>query len=189
MINLFILLFFFIYNISIFFISNYYILLSIFIFNLIISFILKVKPIPHLRFLYHSSILIIFIFLCNYLFSDFHTSIKVSIRLILTLDFTYLINHYLTPSRLRIAFDYLFKPLRLFSIDTSAMTLIITISLSFIPILIDEATAIKYSLKSKGFEPNIKNIIKRPHIYLLTFFNNLFSRLNDLEKTLTIKAY
>ncbi len=96
---------------------------------------------------------------------------------------------YFNPTSIRIAFKYLLYPLKIFKIDVDNLTLIIAISLAFIPILIDEAKMIKLSLRNKGFDFKLSNLITRPHIYLITFLNGIFDRLDELEKSLTIKAY
>jgi len=90
--------------------------------------------------------------------------------------------NYFNPSRIRMAFRYLFSPLKLLKVDIAALTLILSISLAFIPILMDEAKMIKISLKSKGFDFNFKNVITKPHIYLITFLNGLFDRVGGRKR-------
>ena len=48
---------------------------------------------------------------------------------------------------------------------------------------------IKIALGVKGLAFNFKNLITRPHIYLITFLNGLFDRLDDLEKSLSLKGF
>ena len=36
---------------------------------------------------------------------------------------------------------------------------------------------------------SLSNVIKRPHIFLITYINGVFDRVDELEKTLMIKAY
>ena len=172
-----------------FLIDNLYILGLIFIFNFIISSIVKVSIKKHFKILKNNIIFVLFIVLCNILFSDINSSIKVGIRLFLAIDFTYIMGCYFDSTKIRIAFTYILYPLKLFKIDIDSLTLTIAIALTFIPILIDEATMIKLSLRSKGFQFKFINLITKPHIYLVTFLNNLFNRLDDLEKSLIIKAY
>ena len=83
----------------------------------------------------------------------------------------------------------MFYPLKIFKVNVKDLSLIISIALTFIPILINEATNIKYSLISKGFDFNLKNVFTRPHIFLITYINNIFERVDTLEKTLLMKAY
>ena len=189
MISFLILLLFFVYSTLIFLIDNLYLLLLVFIFNIIISIIFKISFKNHIKVIKNNLIFIIFIIVCNILFSDIITSLKIGIRLFLAIDYTYIMSNYFDSTKIRIAFKYLFYPLKTFKIDIDSLTLIIAISLAFIPILIDEAKLIKLSLKSKGLDFNLISVITKPHIYLITFINNLFDRLDELEKTLIIKAY
>ena len=189
LINFLILIFFFIYSMSIFLISNIYLLIFIFIFNFIISIIFKVPLKNHIIVIKNNIKFVIFIVLCNVLFSDINSSVKVGIRLFLAIDYTYIMGIYFNPTKIRIAFKYLFYPLKIFRIDIDSLTLIIAISLAFIPILIDEVMMIKLSLRSKGVDFKFSSLITKPHIYLMTFLNNLFDRLDELERTLIIKAY
>ena len=189
MIHFLILLFFFIYSILLFLINNIYILGIVFIFNFIIAFIIKTPFQKHIRFLKNNFLFIMFIIVCNILFSDIESSLKVGIRLFLVIDYTYSMGNYFDSTKIRFAFRYLLYPLKFFKIDIDNLTLIIAISLAFIPILSDETSMIKLSLKSKGLEFKFSNLITKPHIYLMTFLNCLFDRLDELEKSLIIKAY
>ena len=65
---------------------------------------------------------------------------------------------------------------------SKSLELVITISLSFIPILSKELINIKNSLKTKNFNLNIKNVLLKPHIFVVTYFTNLFRRVNEMEK-------
>ena len=63
------------------------------------------------------------------------------------------------------------------------IALIIMISLSFIPIMIKEIRDIRNSLISKNFPLSFKNILTRPNVFVLTFFTNIFKRINEMEKS------
>lgn len=189
MISFLLLIFLFIYSVSIFLINNFYILLLIFIFNLIVSFIFKVKIKDHINLLKNNLIFITFIIICNILFSPIKESLLVGLRLFLVIDYTYIMGSYFNSENIREAFYYLLYPLKIFKINISELTLIIAIALSFIPIFTDELRMIKSSLKSKGFEFNLKNALTKPHIYTITFLNNLFDRVDELEKSLITKGF
>jgi len=158
-------------------------------FNFTISLIIGVSLKKHFKVLKNNIIFITFIVICNLLFSDIDSSLKVGIRLFLAIDYTYIMGFYFNPTNIRTAFRYLLYPLKILKVDIDSLTLIIAISLAFIPILIDEASMIKLSLRSKGFDFKFRNLITRPHIYLITFLNGIFDRLDELEKSLIIKAY
>ena len=189
MINYFILLSLFIYSILLFFINNIYLLLFIFIINNILSLILKVSLKKHINFLYKNLLFILFIIIFNIPFNTFINSLIVGIRLFLVIDYTFIISYYFNNSKLRRAFYYLFYPLKIFRVDINKLILITTISLTFIPILIDEARVIKLGLRLKGFEFNLKNVFFKPHIFLITYLNSLFNRIDELEKSLKLKSY
>lgn len=161
----------------------------LFVFNFIISLIVGVSLKKHFKVFTNNIIFIVFIVICNLLFSDINSSLKVRLRLFLATDYTYIMECYFNSTSIRMAFRYLLYPLKIFKIDIDSLTLIIAISLAFIPILIDEVSMIKLSLRSRGFDFKFSNIITRPHIYLITFLNGIFNRLDELERSLIIKAY
>lgn len=189
MIYFIVLLFFFLYSFGLFFINHICILSFVFLFHIIISLIIGVPLKKHCKLLSKNMLFILFIIICNLLFSDIYSSFIIGIKLFLAIDYTYIMGYYFTPTSIRIAFRYLFYPLKLFQVDVDSLTLILAITLSFIPILMDEALIIKYSLQSKGFDFKFHNLVPKPHIYLITFLNSLFDRLNELEKCMIIKAY
>jgi len=158
-------------------------------FNFIVSLIIGVSLKKHFKVLINNISFITFIIICNILFSDIDSSLKVGFRLLLAIDYTYIMGNYFNHTGIRTAFRYLLYPLKIFKIDIDDLTLIIAISLAFIPILIDEASMIKLSFKSKGFDLKFINLIMRPHIYLITFLNGIFDRIDELEKSLIIKAH
>ena len=189
MINMFILISFFILSILIFVVNNYAILLTFLLFDFIILLLLKINVNKLLKFLYKNALFVLFIFICNLLFSTLNIAILTSLKLFIAINLTYTISQIIPISKISEGFYYLFYPLKIFKINTKDLSLIISISLTFIPILINEATNIKYSLISKGFEFNIKNVLTRPHIFLITYINNIFDKVDALEKTLLMKAY
>ncbi len=189
MINSFILILFFVYSCLLFSIDNFVFLFILFIFNFIVSTIIKIPIKKHFKLFKKYIVFVSFIIICNILFSNIIASLKIGIKLFLAIDMTYIIGIYFNNDKIRLAFKYLFYPLKIFKVDIDNLTLIISISLAFIPILSDEIRMIKLSLKSKGVKFNLFYSITKPHIYLITFLNNLFNRLDDLEKALITKAY
>lgn len=189
MICFLVLLFFFLYSFVLFLIDDIYILIMVFLFNFIISLLFKVKLKKHISLLVKNVLFVFFIVICNLLFNDINESIKVGLRLFLVIDYTYIMSIYFDTTKIRLAFKYMFYPLKVFKVDIDNLTLIVAVSLAFIPLLKDEIVMIRYSLKSKGFNFKLLNIIRNPHIYLLTFFNNLFDRVDELEISLKLKGF
>lgn len=189
MINTFILILFFLYSIILFFISNYYIFLSILILNLFLLIILKINIKKYLSFLKKNILFIVFIFILNLLFSNLNYSLIYSIRLFLVLNMSYIISYYFNYSKIVTGFYYLFYPLKIFKINPKDISLIISISLTYITIFIEEIKNIKLALKSMGFELNIKNALTKPHIYLIVFINNLLNRVEEIDLYLSSTGY
>lgn len=189
MIYFFNLIFFFTYSVLLFFINDIYIFGIVLLLNLIISLIIKIPFKKHFKIIKKNLTFMMFIIICNLFFNNIYLALLVGIRLFLVIDYTYIMGYYFDSTKIRIAFKYLLYPLKLFKINIDNLTLVIAISLSFIPILSDEVHMIKLSLHSKGFEFNLKNVSTKPYIYLITFLNNLFDRLDELDKSLNTKAY
>ncbi len=183
------LVFFFIYSIILFYINNYYILLLVLLFNILISIIIKVNFLNHLKILKKNLLFILFIFITNLIYIPLLESILIALRLFLVIDFSFTISNIFDNSKIQKAFYYILYPLKIFKIDINKPIFIISISLTFIPILMDEASTIKKSLILKGFKFNLKNAILKPQIFLITYINNLLDRLDELEKSLALKAY
>lgn len=189
MINALIILSFILYSTLLFFINNWLIISFIIIFNIILLIITKTNIKRYLIFLRKNIIFISFIFICNIFYESISNSILISLKLLLVLNITFIITNKLTPSNLSNGFYYLLYPLKLFKIDIKKISLIIMIAISFIPILSNEANNIKRTLQIKGFNFSFKNVITKPHIYLITYLNTIFKLIDDLEKTLIMKAY
>ena len=165
-----------IFSFGLFLINNIYIVIGLFLLSIIVSLILKVR-LP----IYKSFVIIIFInYFMNYLLSDINNALLVTLRLI----------------TMFIVFNIVIKKIGINNIGniigkltrSKEIALIITISLSFIPIMIKEIVDIRKSLISKNFPLSFKNILTRPNVFVLTFFNNLFKRINDMEKSFIAKG-
>lgn len=189
MINMLILILFFAINILLFFVENTIILLTTFFIELEILLYLRLNFRKCYSFLVKNMAFIIFIFVCNLLYSDIVSSFFVSFKLFLALNLTFIVSNLLLPCDFSEGFYYLFYPLKWVGVNAKNLSFIIAIALAFIPILSDEARNIKKALLTKGFDFNFKNIMTRPHIYLITYLNGLFDRIDELEKSLLMKGY
>ena len=67
--------------------------------------------------------------------------------------------------------------------------MIIAISLSFIPVFIDEIQIIKMSLLSMGLKFNIKNVVTKPHVFIISFVNGIFDRVFEIENYLKASCF
>ena len=180
---------FLLYSILVFLIDSYIILGLLFILNVIGLLMVKVRIKKYLKVLKMNFFIIIFIFLFNLIFGDLRLAFLTSFKIYLVISTTYLLGYIYTPIKIAESFYYILSPLKIFKIDVQELSLIIAIALAFVPILSDEAKNIKMTLLSKGMDFNLKNVITRPHIYLTTYLNSLFSRIDELEFSLKMKGY
>lgn len=180
---------FLLYSVLVFLIDSCIILSLLFVLNIMGFLIVKVKLKKYLKVLKMNFFIIIFIFLFNLVFGDLKLALLTSFKIYLVISTTYLFGYMYNPVKIADSFYYLLSPLKLFKVDTKELSLTIAIALAFIPILSDEAKNIKMALLSKGMDFNLKNVITRPHIYLITYLNSLFSRIDELELSFKMKGY
>jgi energy-coupling factor transport system permease protein len=77
------------------------------------------------------------------------------------------------------------KPLRVFNIDGKDVSLMVSISLAFIPVLRRDFDQIKMALRAKGMRVNAQNFkyIVKP------FFVGILSRTNEISRAIRSKGY
>ena len=88
-----------------------------------------------------------------------------------------ILNHYISSIQIAYLFYDIFRSKNLF--------LIIAISISFIPIMQDELREIKKCLKVRDYKFNLKN----GHLLFITFINNMFTKVSELEKIIISRGY
>ena len=180
---------FLVYSIILFFINNYIVLFSFLIINIILGIILKLDIAEYLIFLKKNILFIIMVVLFNLIFSDIISGLVIGYKLFILTNMGYMISKYYNNTRIRRGFYYILYPLKVFKIDIDNLSLIITISLTFIPIFIDEINNSKLALKSMGCEFKIKNVFKYSAIFIITFLNKLLDRVDEIELYLIASGY
>ena len=79
----------------------------------------------------------------------------------------------------------IFSPLKIFKIDTSSISLIISIALCMIPILQQEINAVRNAIKAKGAKIKITNIT----LVLKPILISMLQRTGEIEKALIAKGF
>lgn len=174
--NKVILIIFLLYSIFIVFIENIYIILSLLVIQFIILFLLKVKVKLKNIFLF-----ITFIFLINNLLMDLESSLIISLRLISMYLIVIIALNMIGANNIAKILSSIFHSQELY--------LIISLSLTFIPIMKDEVNSIKKSLLVKNYEFNFINVIRKPKVFVVAFINSLFSKVRDLEKVIISSGF
>ena len=162
----------FIFSILVFLINNLYILGSILLLEIFLILLFKIsfKSIKYLI------IIMLPMFLIN-LFSGLSLALLVVFRLLIMFFLVVILNHYISSIQIAYLFYDIFRSKNLF--------LIIAISISFIPIMQDELREIKKCLKVRGYKFNLKN----GHLLFITFINNMFTKVSELEKIIISRGY
>ena len=175
--NSLLLILFIIFSLIIIFISNIYVLLGLFLLSLFGIIIFKVK----IQGLKGTLIFFLFIFVLNALLLSLFDSTIILLRLIIMYLLINLLVKKIGVLEIAGTISRIFHSKDLY--------LIISIALTFIPIFRDEIMDIKKSLIAKNFEWRFINILKNSKIIVITFFHNLFMKVDILEKVILSKGY
>jgi len=171
-----ILILFLLYSVIIVFIENIYIIMGLVLLEFLLLLLLKIKT----RFK-GIILFLLFIFIINMLLINISTSILITLRLLSMYLIVIIVISKIGVNNIASSFSKIFRSQNLY--------LIISIALTFVPIMKDEIFNIKKSLLVKNYSLNLINIIKNPKIIVVTFFHNLFARVSELEKTIIVSGF
>lgn len=177
------------YTCLIFFVKSYYLVEIIFAINLILMLGLRANIKKTFHFCFKLLPFILFTVIINVLVGDLNLGILIGIKLILVCMITYVFSSHMTPKMVSKGIEGLLFPLKLFRVNTRDIAIMVSISLAFIPIVGKEIQNLKYSLMSKGFKLNAKNIVKRPNVVLLPLIISIIKRTSEIEQSMISKGY
>ena len=179
---------FIIYSMGIFGIKNFAVLSVIAIVELLILvFLIKGDWLRAFRFLLKSSGFVVFVMLCNLLFSNLEQALLIGARLELLVTATKIISQLLSINDFAQGIAAICTPLKIFKVDVNEIALCVTIALTFITLLTREARILQNSLKLKGC--NFWTFLHYPQVYLVGLVNNLFDMIEAAEVTLRLRGY
>ena len=183
-------LFFICFSCGVFFVPNNWIwLISLTGFDLALWLIFY-KNIPKLlKMTLKFTIFAVFVFLINLIFDDALTCLMISWKLMIVFCFVAVFSKIFSPTQIATGLSQLLFPLKLFRVDTEALSLSIVIALSFIPILSASATSLSKSLRARGFRLNIKTAFSQGHVILAVYFSELFKRVDTIELAFRARGY
>lgn len=180
---------FLIYTISIFFIKNYILLTLILFINISLMIISKININKAIKSLIKLMPFILFTVVINIIFVDLEFAILIGVRLILVCNISYVFSKTISYTEFGEVIEKLLFPLKIFKVNPKEIGIIITIALSFMPILKDELLQIKNSLKAKGMNMTNINLIKNANLIFKPFFISVLQRINEVEMSLRAKGY
>ena len=132
---------------------------------------------------------ILFTVVINIIFVDLKFAILIGVRLILVCNISYVFSKTISYTEFGEVIEKLLFPLKIFKVNPKEIGIIITIALSFMPILKDELLQIKNSLKAKGMNMTNINLIKNANLIFKPFFVSVLQRINEVEMSLRAKGY
>lgn len=180
---------FLIYVIGIFFIDSYIVIGGIALLNLLLMIVSKINIQKAITNLIKLMPFILFTTLVNWIFSDLEFAILITIRLILVCNISYIFSKTITYLEFADVIEKICFPLKVFRINPKEISLIVTIALSFMPIMKDELLQMKNVLKVKGINITKINLTKNMHLIFKPFFVSVLQRINEIEYSLKSKGY
>lgn len=125
-------------------------------------------------------------------FEGLDRALKLALRILLLMAGTSLLTLTTTPITLTDGIESLCKPLKKIGVPVSDLAMIISISLRFVPVLLDETNKIIKAQASRGTDFETKNLIKRVKNYIpimLPLFINTFKRAEELSLAMETRCY
>lgn len=180
---------FLIYTVGVFYITNYWFLVAIVCVNIGGMLLNKISLKGALKNLAGIGIFILFTVVINVFLMGIQDAILVGIRLLIVCNGTYIFTKLLSTLEIAETIQNLLAPLKLLKINTQNIGIIISIAMAFIPILTKELNNITYSLKSKGFNTKMPNLIKNSNLIMKPLFIAILKKVSEVEYALKAKAF
>lgn len=180
---------FLIYTVGVFYVANHWFLMAIIGVNIGVMMINKISLKGALKNLAGIGIFILFTVGINIFLMSIQEAILIGIRLAIVCNGTYIFTKLLSTLEIAETIQNLLAPLKLLKINTQNIGIIISIAMAFIPILTKELNNITYSLKSKGFNTKMPNLIRNSNLIMKPLFIAILKKVNEVEYTLKAKAF
>lgn len=180
---------FFIYTICLFWIQDICILIGIFVLQVIFMLLCKVSAKGAGKSILNLMPFILFTVLINVWTMGVMEAIQIGIRLIIVCHMTYIFGRTTTAMQIAKAIQTLLYPLKWIGVNINNIGIIVSIAITFIPIIKKEIQNIKYSLMAKGFDMRLGNQIKHINYIMGPLFYSLLRKVKEIEDALKSKAY
>lgn len=118
--------------------------------------------------------------------------LSIVFRLVIIIIFTSIIMTSIQPIEFMNTCIVLLKPLSFIGIPVNIISLIISITMRFIPILSEEIETIKKAQIARGAQFNASNYIKRAHVFLsllIPVFVSAFKRADELSLAMEARGF
>ena len=180
---------FIIYTIMLFFIQDIYVLIGIFILQLIFMLLCHISAKDAFKTIFYLLPFILFTVIIDIWVMGLLEAIKIGIRLIMVCHLTYIFGKTTTAGKLAKAVKTLLFPLKWFGVNIDNIGIMVSLAITFIPIIKQEIQNIRYSLIAKGFNMSLQNQITHINYIMGPLFYSLLRKVREIEYALKSKAY
>ncbi|MFW5913807.1 MAG: energy-coupling factor transporter transmembrane component T family protein [Bacillota bacterium] len=119
-------------------------------------------------------------------------AVFIMLRLIIIVTLSTLLTITTKPTDLNLGLEHVLKPLKIFRVDTEDIAMIISISLRYIPTLLDEANKIMLAQASRGVdfkEGRLKDKVMQIVSLLVPMFIISFKRSDELANAMEARSF
>lgn len=183
--NVFKFIVFDVFVLAVFFITSYELLLALLLINIFAAKKLKLKVIHMIQYLEFLIPIIIITLIINVLVINIEYAILIMTRFIIACTSTYIFSKTITVLEISKVIETILSPFKLLKVDVRNIGLLVSISISFIPILKDELFELKQILESKGYVMKVSNV----YMYIRPLVISIFKRAGEIEKAIVAKGY
>lgn len=176
---------FLLYSTSIFFIPNGLFILIPLAINVVLSIITKTSLKKIVQNLLKFMTFILFTFAINCLLDTYTNAVWVAMKLLLVCNITFIYSQTTSANEIAKTVRKLVTPLKVFKINPDEIEVLVSISLSMIPILKSEVADVKEACKAKNIPINIKNM----KIILSKLMISILKRVSQIDEALVEKGY
>lgn len=172
---------------------NLYIHTLLLFLTLILIFLSKISLLEYLKSIKYIIYLLVGIFIINVLLKEEMIYIVVNIiRIIELVLYTSIITLTTSESELIYGLNNILKPLNIFKISTNKIAFVLSLSIKFIPLVIDQLNKIVKSLSSKGIEfkkTTIKNKFLILKSIIIPIINLSLKKADELAESMEVRLY
>jgi energy-coupling factor transport system permease protein len=174
----------FAYTIGIFFLEWPLLLIALGV-NVAAMILCRVTPLAAAKYILSFLPFIFFAAIFNFVLGFVRDAVYLAVRLMLVCNITQCYKKAVSTNDLCKVIEGFSKPLKVFHIDGKDVSLMVSISLAFIPILRRDFDQIRLALRAKGMRLNARNFkyIVKP------FFVGILSRTHEISQAIRSKGY
>lgn len=180
---------FFVYTVGLFWITDFYLLAVFGVLQILLMLACHISLKEVTKTILHLMPFILFTVLIDLFIMEFVEAIQIGIRLIFVCHMTYLLSKTTTAMQLAKAVKNLLYPLKWFGVNIENIGIMVSLAITFIPIIKQEIEAIRNSLIAKGFNMSLTNQIKHINYIMAPLFRSLLRKVQELEEALKSKGY